>query len=127
MVLVRGRELAESSNSVMKRTTYWLMKKDIAKENEDKTVQLMIDHNFVVWADNYAQNVGHVIPTADKGAWTYAANTGELYMHVLATCSYVVPHLFVECTLLAMTNANVLNVSDVYLQLWLFLCHWMRE
>lgn len=75
---VRGRELAASSNSVMKHTTYWCMKKQIAKVNNDKTMQLMVNHDFVLWTDNYVHTLGHVIPTAEKGSWTCASFSGTV-------------------------------------------------
>lgn len=61
----------------MKSTTYWAMKKQVAQETQDATVHLMETTDFVVWADNYAHCIGHVIATAEKGSFTCAAFTGK--------------------------------------------------
>lgn len=73
---VRGMELAAGSMALMKKTTYWQMKKKVAQLNEGYTVELMTSHDFVMWIDNYAHTIGRVIATAERGAFTCQAFTG---------------------------------------------------
>lgn len=74
---VRGRALAAASNALLRKTTYWAMKKQVANEAQQDTVTMMETRDCVVWADNYAHVVGHVIAKAVRGTYTCAAFTGE--------------------------------------------------
>lgn len=52
------------------------MKKQVADEAQEATVRLMETRDFVVWTDNYAHVIGHVIPNAERGSYTCASYTG---------------------------------------------------